>query len=114
MLPPERTATGVLACGSSPDRKRQAATAAAPPCSATSRACRASRPTAASISSSPYEEPRDAYLVLDSSAMSRGQAVDAVLKLLISGGWLAAAPDGSGASGTPAPMIRVGPAVRKL
>jgi sulfate adenylyltransferase len=62
----------------------------------------------------PYEEPRDADLVLDTSAMSRSQAVGAVLKLLISGGWLAATPDGSGASGTPAPMIRVGPAVRKL
>lgn len=67
--------------------------------------------------SDPYEEPRDANLVLDTSAMTRDQAVDAVLKLLITGGWLTAAPDepdGSSLSGTPAPMIRIGPAIRKL
>jgi hypothetical protein len=67
--------------------------------------------------SDPYEEPRDADLVLDTSAMTRDQAVDAVLKLLITGGWLAVAPDepnGSSLSGTPAPMIRIGPAIRKL
>jgi sulfate adenylyltransferase len=67
--------------------------------------------------SDPYEEPRDADLVLDTSAMTRDQAVDAVLKLLIAGGWLTAAPDepdGSSLSGTPAPMIRIGPAIRKL
>jgi sulfate adenylyltransferase len=67
--------------------------------------------------SDPYEEPRDADLVLDTSAMTRDQAVDAVLKLLITGGWLADAPDepnGSPLSGTPAPMIRIGPAIRKL
>jgi sulfate adenylyltransferase len=65
----------------------------------------------------PYEEPRDADLVLDTSAMTRDQAVGAVLKLLISGGWLAATPgesDGSGTSGPAAPMIRVGPSVRRL
>jgi sulfate adenylyltransferase len=65
----------------------------------------------------PYEEPRDADLVLDTSAMSRGQAVGAVLKLLISGGWLAATPGGSNGSGTAGPVAsasRVGPAVRKL
>ena len=40
--------------------------------------------------SDPYEEPRDADLVLDTSAMTRQEAVDAVLKLLTTGGWLAA------------------------
>jgi sulfate adenylyltransferase len=67
--------------------------------------------------SDPYEEPRDADLVLDTSVMTREQAVDAVLKLLITGGWLAGAldePDGSAMSGTPGPVIRVGPAIRKL
>ena len=39
--------------------------------------------------SDPYEEPRDADLVLDTSTMSRADAVDTVLGLLISGGWLA-------------------------
>ena len=38
--------------------------------------------------SDPYEEPRDADLVLDTSAMTRQEAVDAVLGVLISGGWL--------------------------
>jgi sulfate adenylyltransferase len=67
--------------------------------------------------SDPYEEPRDADLVLDTSAMTPDQAVGAVLKLLVSGGWLASAPDEpneSAVSGTPAPAIRAGPAVRKL
>ena len=70
--------------------------------------------------SDPYEEPRDADLVLDTSVMTRQQAVDAVLELLTTGGWLAGAP------GEPAPtggasqarvsgsMIRLGPAVRRL
>ena len=72
--------------------------------------------------SDPYEEPRDADLVLDTSVMTRQQAVDAVLKLLTAGGWLArtaeepaepaaAAPHASGA------MLRLGPfgpAVRRL
>ena len=49
--------------------------------------------------SDPYEEPRDADLVLDTSAMSRDQAVGAVLKLLLTGGWLADAPDGLDGSG---------------
>ena len=49
--------------------------------------------------SDPYEEPRDADLVLDTSAMSRDQAVGAVLKLLFTGGWLADAPDGLDGSG---------------
>ena len=69
--------------------------------------------------SDPYEEPRDADLVLDTSAMTRDQAVDAVLKLLISGGWLAAAPDQPGELGgssgpRAAPQVRPGPAVRRL
>jgi sulfate adenylyltransferase len=72
--------------------------------------------------SDPYEEPRDADLVLDTSVMTRQQAVAAVLKLLTAGGWLArtakdpaepatAAPHASGA------MLRLGPfgpAVRRL
>src|SRR6266581_5176826 len=44
--------------------------------------------------SDPYEEPRDADLVLDTSAMTRQQAVDAVLRLLITGGWLASPAEG--------------------
>jgi sulfate adenylyltransferase len=40
----------------------------------------------------PYEEPRDADLVLDTSIMTRGQAVDAVLRMLTTGGWLAETP----------------------
>jgi len=39
--------------------------------------------------SDPYEEPMDADLVLDTSAVSRREAVDAVLALLTRGGWLA-------------------------
>ena len=39
--------------------------------------------------SDPYEEPTDADLVLDTSAASRREAVDAVLALLTRGGWLA-------------------------
>ena len=39
--------------------------------------------------SDPYEEPRDADLVLDTSTMTRDEAVSAVLKLLVTGGWLA-------------------------
>ena len=39
--------------------------------------------------SDPYEEPRDADLVLDTSAMGRGDATEAVMDLLIKGGWLA-------------------------
>ncbi len=70
--------------------------------------------------SDPYEEPRDADLVLDTSAMTRQQAVDAVLRLLTAGGWLAEAPDepaepngtpGTRASGS---VPRLGPAVRRL
>ncbi len=70
--------------------------------------------------SDPYEEPRDADLVLDTSVMTRQQAVDAVLKLLTTGGWLASTPDEpaepSGSS-APGAMLRLGPfgpAVRRL
>ena len=81
--------------------------------------------------SDPYEEPRDADLVLDTSVMTRQEAVDAVLKLLTTGGWLAG-PDekaeaggaaaaavsrgGEGRDGSAA-VLRVGPfgpAVRRL
>ena len=70
--------------------------------------------------SDPYEEPRDADLVLDTSAMTRDQAVGAVLRLLITGGWLAAEPDEPGEPGgssgprAAASAIRPGPAVRRL
>ena len=73
--------------------------------------------------SDPYEEPRDADLVLDTSVMTRQQAVDAVLKLLTTGGWLAspagepAEPGGTAAPGASGSMIRlgpIGPAVRRL
>jgi sulfate adenylyltransferase len=40
--------------------------------------------------SDPYEEPADADLVIDTSVVTRQQAVDAVLGLLTSGGWLSA------------------------
>jgi sulfate adenylyltransferase len=40
--------------------------------------------------SDPYEEPRDADLTIDTSAVSRQDAVDAILRLLTSGGWLTA------------------------
>jgi sulfate adenylyltransferase len=67
--------------------------------------------------SDPYEEPRDADLVLDTSAMTRDEAVSAVLKLLVTGGWLPGAPgesnEASGA-GTPVATIRLGPAIRRL
>ena len=67
--------------------------------------------------SDPYEEPRDADLVLDTSAMTRDEAVGAVLKLLVTGGWLADAGDeldGTPPPGTPAPTIRLGPTIRRL
>jgi sulfate adenylyltransferase len=73
--------------------------------------------------SDPYEEPRDADLVLDTSAMTRQQAVDAVLRLLVTGGWLARTPDeaeetsGAASSGTSGSVIRLGPfgpAIRRL
>jgi sulfate adenylyltransferase len=42
--------------------------------------------------SDPYEEPTDAELVIDTSTLSRQEAVQAVLKLLTSGGWLVDEP----------------------
>jgi sulfate adenylyltransferase len=42
--------------------------------------------------SDPYEKPRDADLVLDTSEMSRQDAVEVVTGLLTAGGWLTAAP----------------------
>jgi sulfate adenylyltransferase len=38
--------------------------------------------------SDPYEEPRNADLTIDTSVMSRQEAVQAVLGMLTSGGWL--------------------------
>ena len=53
--------------------------------------------------SDPYEEPTDADLTIDTSAMSRQQSVDAVLRLLTTGAWLpgddAAEPRGLGGAG---------------
>jgi sulfate adenylyltransferase len=43
--------------------------------------------------SDPYEEPTDAELVLDTSTMSRPDAVRAVLSMLAAGGWLAPQPE---------------------
>jgi sulfate adenylyltransferase len=42
--------------------------------------------------SDPYEEPTDAELVIDTSVLSRSEAVAAVLKLLTAGGWLPSEP----------------------
>ncbi|HET9967849.1 MAG TPA: adenylyl-sulfate kinase [Streptosporangiaceae bacterium] len=71
--------------------------------------------------SDPYEEPRDADLVLDTSAMTRAEAVDAVLKLLTTGGWLAGSdePAGNGGATGGAPRasgatLRIGPPFRKV
>ncbi len=67
--------------------------------------------------SDPYEEPRDADLVLDTSTMTRDDAVSAVLKLLVAEGWVAGAadePNGTPPPGPPTPTIRLGPAIRKL
>ena len=67
--------------------------------------------------SDPYEEPRDADLVLDTSAMTRDEAVSAVLKLLVTGGWLADAadePDGTAGPGAAAAAVRLGPTIRRL
>jgi sulfate adenylyltransferase len=71
--------------------------------------------------SDPYEEPRDADLVLDTSAMTRTEAVDAVLKLLTTGGWLTGPDETAGSGGAPggAPRasgatLRIGPPFRKL
>jgi sulfate adenylyltransferase len=40
--------------------------------------------------SDPYEEPDDAELTIDTSVMSRAEAMDSVLSMLASGGWLPA------------------------
>jgi sulfate adenylyltransferase len=42
--------------------------------------------------SDPYEEPADAELVIDTSTISRVEAVQSVLSMLTAGGWLAAQP----------------------
>jgi sulfate adenylyltransferase len=42
--------------------------------------------------SDPYEVPADAELVIDTSVMSRADAVQAVLQMLTSGGWLPEQP----------------------
>jgi sulfate adenylyltransferase len=62
--------------------------------------------------SDPYEEPRDADLVLDTSVMTRDEAVSAVLRLMISGGGLPETPDAAPAPSGPA--VRLGPTVRRL
>ena len=53
--------------------------------------------------SDPYEEPTDAEVTIDTSATSRQQSVDAVLRLLATGGWLPAddptEPRGPGGAG---------------
>ncbi len=66
--------------------------------------------------SDPYEEPRDADLVIDTSVLTRQQAIDAVLKLLTTGGWLAApgsgepaGPGGGANQQGPGPVLRLGP-----
>ena len=46
--------------------------------------------------SDPYEEPDDADLVIDTSALTRDEAVAAVLDLLIKGGWLRPLKDEGG------------------
>jgi sulfate adenylyltransferase len=42
--------------------------------------------------SDPYEEPADAEVVIDTSVVSRPEAVQSVLRMLTSGGWLAEQP----------------------
>ena len=64
--------------------------------------------------SDPYEEPRDADLVLDTSMMTRTEAVSAVLKLLTAGGWLAETPGQPDNGTAPRSASRPGPAVRRL
>src|SRR6185437_9811192 len=58
--------------------------------------------------SDPYEEPRDADLVLDTSVMTRQEAVDAVLKLLTTGGWLAGPDEKAEAGGAAAATVTLG------
>jgi sulfate adenylyltransferase len=64
--------------------------------------------------SDPYEEPRDADLVLDTSTMTRAQAIAAVLRLLITGGWLAETPGQPDNAAISRSVSRPGPAVRRL
>jgi sulfate adenylyltransferase len=64
--------------------------------------------------SDPYEEPSDADLVLDTSAMKTSDAVHAVLRLLITGGWLTGTPGQSENGTAPRAVSRPGPAVRRL
>ena len=51
--------------------------------------------------SDPYEEPRDADLVLDTSTMTRAEAVSAVIELLTTGGWLPRDSQPDQTNGTP-------------
>jgi len=44
--------------------------------------------------SDPYEEPTDAALVIDTSVLSREQATDALMAMLVGGGWIT--PEGEG------------------
>jgi hypothetical protein len=48
--------------------------------------------------------------------MTRDEAVAAVLRLLVDGGWLAGQPDGPDgtAPDTPAPAVKLGPTIRRL
>jgi sulfate adenylyltransferase len=65
--------------------------------------------------SDPYQEPRDADLVLDTSAMTRHEAVGTVMKLLVSGGWLSETPGEPGSVPRAASSAAWhGPAVRRL
>jgi sulfate adenylyltransferase len=64
--------------------------------------------------SDPYEEPYDADLVLDTSAMKTADAVNAVLRLLITGGWLTGRPGQPDNGAAPRTASRPGPAVRRL
>jgi sulfate adenylyltransferase len=57
--------------------------------------------------SDPYEEPTDADLVIDTSAISRREAVTTVLDLLTTGGWLATA--GTAEARTADGAARAGP-----
>jgi hypothetical protein len=58
--------------------------------------------------------------VLDTSTMTRQQAIDAALKMLVTGGWLAggaaeaAEPNGAGSGRPGGSVLRLGPAVRRL
>ena len=58
--------------------------------------------------SDPYEEPRDADLVLDTTVMTRQEGVDAVLRLLTTGGWLAGPDEKAEAGGAAAAAVTLG------